>query len=260
MAKGGLDLRKVIAMTKTLGFGTGCLYKNLEPVSTEAIKMIRSSGCNAIELCAIRVERLKQLDNIGVKDLSGFSHVSLHAPDTIYKDDTKTHDILERIQRKHRQLRFKVVVLCPDFIEDWHVFDKYDIPIAFENTDLRTHFGNSINDMREVLKNPKFNMVLDLTHVYTVDKDMDLARKFSTNFASRIAEIHLSGYYIHGSDEQQHYPIHISKQKEILKSVLLDVPIIIESVWPKITNDGDPNSYLVKEIKKEYEYVYQNLD
>jgi hypothetical protein len=145
-------------------------------------------------------------------------------------------------------------------VEDWHVLEAYDLPFAFENMDQRKPSGKSVTDMRGVLGNPKLNMVLDLTHVYTIDKTMGLAREFCAAFADRIVEMHFSGYYVHGSDEQQHYPIHLSQQQELLSAAsLLDVPIIIESVWPETVGKIAQDDYLVNELRKEYAYIKENI-
>lgn len=56
-----------------IGFSTGCVYKNMEPCSPEAIAIIKKAGCDSIELCAIKPERLDYLENIDLKLLEDFS-------------------------------------------------------------------------------------------------------------------------------------------------------------------------------------------
>lgn len=215
-----------------IGFGTGSFYKNLQPVSKEATDLVKGTGCNAIEFCALNPERLDFFKDINVDN---FRHVSLHAPDIEYRNDSFSLGVLNKIEKLHKRFNFKTVVVCPNYVVDFSVFEGFDFPLSFENMDKRKNFGTSVEDMRKIfnlLPNAKF--VLDLTHVFTNDNSMKLAKEFVKEFKDRLVEIHLSGYRIHSDgDEQQHYPICVSKQKEILDSVPFGIPIIIESVFPK---------------------------
>ena len=218
-----------------LGFSTGCLYKNLEPCSAEVVNLIMATNCNAIELCAIKPERLDYLNKIDVNLLKSFSYISLHAPDINYKKDKLTLEVLDKIKKLHEKFNFKTIVICPNYVKDFSVLN-LDLPISFENMDKRKNFGTNMDDMKKVFTIlPDSKMVLDLTHIFTNDPSMKLSRDFLGEFRDRIIEIHLSGYFIHqDGDEQQHFPIFISKQKEILDSMPKNIPIIIESVFPKI--------------------------
>ncbi len=238
-----------------IGFSTGCLYKNLEPVSKKAVDMIASTGCDAIELCAGLKKRIEELALISKDDLSGFKYISLHAPDDLYYDDNKeTLNVLKNIEKNHKRLNFDCVVVHPNVVVDWSVFDDFDLPFAFENLDKGKGFGESVEDIRKVFSFVDCNMVLDLTHAYTIDSSMGLAKNLYEEFYEKISQIHLSGYYCHGGDKQQHYPISITKQTDILNAVKLDKSIIIESVLPKCV-ESDDREWIRARLSEELTYV-----
>jgi len=238
-----------------IGFSTGCLYKNWNPVSKEAIEIIRSTGCDGIELCAGKVERIDRFDSISEEDLKGFEYISLHLPDDIhYLNNSKTEKLLKKIFEIHKRIGFDCVVVHPDLVDDWEIFEKFDLPLCVENLDILKKTGKSIKDMESFLSGRKFGMVLDLTHSYTSDSSMKLAENLYDNFADRIYEIHLSGYFVQDGDGQTHSSLFITKQEEILMSVPLNKPVIIESVLFGYPDEGRAE-WAKEQLKKELNYV-----
>ena len=242
---------------RLLGFGTGCFYKNLEPVSKEAIALARTSGCNAIELCAGRRERLAYLKAIPEEDLSSFSYVSLHAPDdVVYAEDEQTRTVLDSIAEQHERLNFKLVVFHPSKVQDKSVFKEYALPIAFENVDKG--FGRTPEEMDAFFSELDARMVLDVLHAHIVDPSNGIARQFCSRFEDRICQVHVSGHKQHGEDMQQHYPISQMKQLDLLAAVPPNLPVIIESVFPEYSGN-DLYTWIKRQLKEEYDYVKNNL-
>jgi len=240
-----------------LGFGTGCFYKNLEPVSKKAIALVRNTGCNAIELCAGRRERLDYLKTIPEEDLSSFSYVSLHAPDdVVYADDEQTRTVLDSIVTSHERLNFELVVFHPSKVQDKSVFKEYALPIAFENVDKG--FGQTPEEMGEFFSELDARMVLDVLHAHLVDPSNRIAGQFCSRFKDRICQVHLSGHQQHGKDQQQHYPLSETKQLELLVAVPPNLPVIIESVFPEYSGN-DLDAWIKRQLKEEYDYVKNNL-
>jgi len=240
-----------------LGFSTGCLYKNIEPVSIEAINLIKSTKCNAIELCAGFKERITQLESISKSDLKGFEYVSLHAPDNMmYDDSSESMKILDAIARQHQRFHFNRVVIHGNNVVSGEIFRKYNLPIAIENHDTR--FGKNVEEMKDVFKRFDADMVLDVLHSYIAAKSFSqfeknpsrLTHELCAAFKDEIVEVHLSGLGKH-DDYQQHYPINEMKQLDILKSVPLNVPIIIESVFLKYLSQEK----LLEQLAEEYAYI-----
>lgn len=175
-----------------------------------------------------------------------FSYYSLHAPavDFIYRDDEVTHSLLSRIEKLHEKYNFDLIVFHPDIVEDFTIFQKYNIPLAFENMDHRKSVAVDIEGMKEIFALVDAKMVLDLNHCYTIDPSMNLAREFYDNFKDKIAEIHLSGF------ETFHEPLYKTKQLEIIEAIPdLNLSIIIEA---------GQNS--VEDIKNEFGYIINNLN
>jgi len=240
---------------KKIGFSTGCLYKNMNPISKRAVEMIVSTGCNIIELGAGEKSRIYELSSIDKSDLSQFEYVSLHAPDDlIYDNNEETLEILKKISENHARLNFDCVVIHPDAVADWSVFDVFDLPIAFENVDEWKDFGKSAQDIKKVFGFGDYGMICDLTHAHTIDSSTKLARDLQKEFTERICHIHLSGYHCFGGDSQKHYPLYLTKQRELLDAVILDRPIVIESVLPKCI-EGDEVEYMKDSLAKELGYV-----
>ncbi len=273
----------LIKMGMTIGFGTGSLYKHIEPSSIEAVELIKKCGCNAIELCGVKKDRLDKSSkenffNISKSNLNGFSHVSFHAPDDfVYDNNKETFEILDLIAELHTKLSLNLIVFHGDIIRDFSVFDKYDFPIAFENMDCRKISMRFPQDFSELMKNPKFGIALDLTHAYTNDSNGELAFEFIKLYKNKIREIHCSGNFAHGEDNQQHFPAYLEEKyiknenlpnKTILSGIILDKPIIIESVFP--VGNSSLNEFLGKElefirgkikfnqIKKEVESIFSS--
>jgi len=238
-----------------IGFSTGCLYRNIEPISKKAIKTIASTGCDAIELCAGLKERIPTLSSIGKDDLANFKYISLHAPcDISYGKNEEALNILKEIEENNKRLGFDCIVIHANNVTDWSVFSDFDLPFAFENIDKGKGLGETVEDMKKVFSFVNFKMVLDLTHAYTVDPSMELAKNLYKEFKERIFQIHLSGYYCHGEDSQQHYPINITKQEEILNAVKLDKTVIIESALPNYM-ECDKTKRIKDNLDAELKYV-----
>ena len=233
-----------------LGFSTGCLYKHLEPVSKEALNLIKLTKCDAVELCATHYEKIYYMDYFSKKDFNPFSYVSLHAPDDfIYRNNKATKNLLDNIKMNYEKFGFKVVVIHPETVADWSVFKKYDLPFAFENVDPG-RFGSTVNNLRSVLEElPSARIVVDLLHAYIHNYTINACKNMIKSFKNEIVQVHLSGYKVQ-DDGQKHSPIHSTRQEEIIKAVPKNVPIIIESVFPKMGR-----AELINGLKQEYDYV-----
>jgi len=220
-----------------IGFSTGCLYKNFNPVSKEAIEIVRSTGCRCIELCVGKVERM-----------------SLHLPDDVkYSNNEETKNLFDKIIDLHKRICFDSVVLHPDLVLYWDYICNIDLPLAFENMDNRKDFGKSVEDMQKVFSRRNFGFVLDLMHAFTNDSSMKLSKEFYNNFKNKICHLHLSGYFIQ-EDGQSHSPLFQTKQKNILLSVPLGKPVVIESVFSNCINK-DKVKFMKECLDKELNYV-----
>jgi len=67
--------------------------------------------------------------------------------------------------------------------------------------------------------------VLDLCHVYELDRTMALADRLLDAFGDRLEEIHVSGY------AGYHDPLCVTMQEPVVAAVPAGYPIVIESVF-----------------------------
>ncbi len=224
------------------------MYKTYPSTSKEIIDLCLDLGCNAIELNVATIEEAQMLEENMDKiknSLTKFKYVSLHSPAIkfIYRNDEETRKLLKIFQRAYIEFNCQCLVVHPHVIEYWGVFDAFNFKIAVENMSDDVPFATP-EKLKPIFENsPNYRMVLDVNHAYKTYESPKLADELSVAFKDKIAEIHLSGY------EFFHDLLYQTKQLDIIQSIPdKNLPIIIESYCVTIEN-----------MKKEYEYVKQNL-
>lgn len=226
---------------------TGVLYKKVHAVSEEAIEIQRSLGSDAIEIACIRKEDLPRLLNLDAgKNRQYFRHFSLHAPsDIAYGDNAETRLALTLIEEAHRRLQFDLVVIHPESVRDWGIFENVSFPFGIENADHRKGFGQTVEDLEGIFKKIGCgSFVLDVNHCFANDASMALAEELLDNFYGRLGEVHLSGFI------KYHEPLCVTGQEEILRAVPIgNHPIILEGVCDDVL-----------QAREELEYVREYLD
>lgn len=230
-----------------LGFSTGFLHKIIQPVSREAIFLCQEIGCNIIELSCSYEERIPLLENIKKSDLESFKKVSLHAPSSIFlKKDRELKLILNTIQEACKRLEIDYIIVHPNIVRNWNIFNDYTFQVAIENMDRYGETGKTVKELANIFNHKNYKLVLDLNHCFTNDKTMKLADEFIKSFKDKICEIHLSGYK---DKNNLHVPLHKTRQVNIIKVVPNKrIPIIIESECKDFN-----------EAKKEYFYIKNYL-
>ncbi len=236
-------------MKRTIGFSQGVLFKLYDVNKDANIKLLKDCGSNAIEANCHHVSDAVflplLLEHIQAHD---FDYISLHTPVNVrYGNNIETRALLEKLQEFYYQSDAKLIVVHPDLVDDWSVFEDFKMKWAIENRDDRKKNFKDQADLEKFFnEHPEWFLVLDLGHVNSNDKSMSLAKELIKLFGSRIAEVHLSGY------EKFHDPLHRTKQIEIIECCKdLYVPIIIESVFE--LSDG------LEGVKKEFDYILENL-
>jgi hypothetical protein len=231
-----------------IGFSTGAFHNFLSPVSKEAIDICRSFNLDAIEISCMRTEEIEHLLRLNEEDLSPyFSHISLHAPTRKikYGDNAACLSVLEKIWEAHLRLIFNAVIIHPDLVEDFSVFQDCPLPLAFENMDSRKIFGKTPEDFEYILRKGQSRLVLDLNHCYTNDSSLGLADKFKKTFKGNICEYHLSGF------TKYHELLYVTRQCQLIEAVAAtnDTPIIIESNCMNLTQATKELRYVQKYLK-----------
>ena len=169
-----------------------------------------------------------------------FVYCSIHLPGHEYKNDLETHTLLKRIEAICTQIPIKNIIIHPDMVIDWSVFESYKhLPFSVENMDERKVAFQWVADIKNILDTyPFLWFTLDLQHCFVNDPTMQLAKDFHEAFGDRLVEYHISWYH----PELLHYPLFKTQQNEIIQAVEnRDIPIIIESTF-------DQKDELAKEI------------
>ena len=208
-----------------IGFSTGVLNRALNIPIREVIKICREINCNAIEINCNNPEKISELQNIKSGDLQSFEYISIHAPKIIYKDNKNAREILKKIEKKNIELNSQFVIIHPDMVKNWKIFEDYNFKIAIENMDNNKPAYRSIKEIKKLIQEKNYKAVLDLNHCYVNDNSLKLAENFFDRLNDKIIELHLSGYV------KLHDPLFKTKQLKILETIPKEknIPIIIES-------------------------------
>lgn len=223
-----------------IGFSHGDFYKVMDKYAKEVFDVYAEAGSEIIEIHPNKIDEIDKLKSI-IPFIEKYPYKSIHLPTNIkYQNNIETKKVLDAIANFYKAIGANLILVHPDLVEDWDVFDGYPFVWAIENMDNRKQNYKNLPDLKELFKRKKdWKMVLDLNHCYSNDASMKLAQDFIDEFQDRIAEIHLSGYV------EYHEPLFKTKQIEIMEFCKkLNVPIIIESTFDSID-----------EAKKEMEYV-----
>lgn len=215
-----------------VGFSTGCLYKQ-KMNFVNKIKFIKEIGANAIEIGLATVEILfnftatKEIKKL----LKDFEYLSIHAPFVDFKhaNDLEGKKVIKKLKDLCKNLRVNAIVVHPDNIADFKIWEKSKLPVAIENMEKGRKFGGKVKDIKKIKDNYNFYFVLDLQHAYENDHSMKNVKKFIKIMDDKIKHLHVSGE----NKELNHSPITKSINKEkILKAIktLPKVPIISEGV------------------------------
>ncbi|PKM91292.1 hypothetical protein CVU82_01690 [Candidatus Falkowbacteria bacterium HGW-Falkowbacteria-1] len=228
----------------TIGFSDGVLH-NLFNQESDRHKAgyLKYINFNAVELHCINESLMDEMiNNLDNKLYSEFLYISLHAPAFSWNND-KNISLLKKIRLIFVKFNIKNVVIHPDEIKDWSIFEKFkDLPLSLENMDRDKKAYKNIKSLKEIINKYGFMLTLDLNHCYDNDETMILAEDFQDEFKDKIVEYHISGY----DKEKKHTTLFDkSEQIRIINSIKFkNIPIIIESCFNK-----------AYDVKKEYKYI-----
>lgn len=176
---------------RKIGFSHSVLFKVHDVYTNENIQLFIDCGCTAIEVNFHHANQASLLENI-TESVRGFKYISIHSPvDIRYGNNPDTRSILRKIEELYLKLNAKLIVVHPDLVDDWEVFNDYKVNWAIENMDDRKeHFKDALDLKEFFISNPFWGLVLDVGHCNSNDKSMILARDLITEFKDRIREIH----------------------------------------------------------------------
>lgn len=169
------------------GFSTGAIALS---DFHRALAILASTDTNAVELSAIRFSELGPLlEELPRLDLHKYTYVSIHAP-SVFSATDERHVVHQIAEVKYRPLR---VVVHPDSIYDFDLWDSLGDSVCIENMDSRKKTGRTAAELSVFFQRlPQAKFCLDVAHARQFDTSMVEAYLMLARFADRLVQVHLS--------------------------------------------------------------------
>src|SRR5579863_3166120 len=119
---------------KKIGFSHGSLYRIADKYSKSTIDIYKNCGNDVIETNINDLSEVNKLPGI-VPYIKNFTYRSIHLPKIPYKNDEQTIKFLDQVAQYYKAINADLILVHPDVVEDWSVFDAYDLNWATENMD-----------------------------------------------------------------------------------------------------------------------------
>jgi hypothetical protein len=208
---------------ETIGYSTGSLA---HADVRGALRLLETHDVGALELSALRTHELSPLlELLSELPLDRYRHVSLHAPSAFTAaEERRIAAALLRVVR-----RGWLVILHPDSICDYRVWERFGDRLAIENMDRRKPIGRTVEELRPVFSRlPEASFCLDLAHAWQCDSTMAEAARLLGAFGERLAEVHVSeldafSRHVRLSDRA------IEAYQRFGELIPIHVPVIIEA-------------------------------
>lgn len=205
------------------GFSTGSLAKG---DFRTGIAMVNGVKVDAIELSALRCSELPNLINeLDKLSLARFRYISVHAPSKF--ESLNEPDVLGLL--KPIFARGWNVVVHPDVINDWNLWDQFGAQVCIENMDVRKPIGRNADELKVIFDRlPKASLCFDVGHVRQVDPTMYEARRILSHFGNRIRQVHVSTVTTRSRHERLSF-LSMLAYREIAHLIPSNAAIILES-------------------------------
>jgi hypothetical protein len=119
--------------------------------------------------------------------LDDFERVSLHAP-------VRAEVPMDTIAAIEALSLDADVIFHPDTWGDQPSVDRLGPTVVFENMDVAKQFGKSVADLERVFAaHPQAGFCLDVAHVWTNDRSLELGHDLLDAFTDRLRQLHVSG-------------------------------------------------------------------
>ena len=208
---------------RRIGFSTGALA--LGDVD-RGLEMLRGRRVEVVELSALRQPELQPLVSaLGRLELGQFEYVAFHAPSCIER--RKEAAVVERL--RHVADRGWPIVLHPDAVTDWNLWEPFGSLLLVENMDRRKEIGRTVEDLEKVFERvPEAGFCLDVGHAQQCDSSMTEAYRMLKRFGSRLRQIHLSEVSTSSTHDRLSY-VSILAVREVAHLIPEDIPVILET-------------------------------
>jgi hypothetical protein len=218
---------------REIGFSTGALAKGN---FTHALAMLQEQGIKVVELSALRDYELPGLVTaLPSLDLSGFTHISIHAPSKFVEiSEYRAASLLELAAQ-----RGMGIVVHPDTISDVRTWRDFGTLLWLENLDKRKPVCRTTAELDRTFEQfPSAGFCLDLAHARQIDPTMSEAARMLKTFGNRLRQVHASGL----NSNSTHTALSaaaISAVSQVSHLVPQHIPIILESPIPEYAIRGE---------------------
>jgi hypothetical protein len=172
---------------RPIGFSTGALaYGNFR----RALEILQDIQSGPIELSALRQNELAPLiEALDSLDLSGFTYVSVHAPSKYeYVHEAEVVGLLGEVAARGWR-----IVLHPDVIRDFAIWNSFGQLLLIENMDKRNSCGRTARELSDIfVKLPQAGLCFDIGHCRQVDPTMNESYLILREFGHRLTQLHVS--------------------------------------------------------------------
>jgi hypothetical protein len=219
-------------MERSIGFSTGALAL---ADFRRALEMMRPRHLQAVELSALRDgELIPLIDALDSLDLSGYNHISVHAPSAFGKLSES---------EGARQLRGLLgrgwpIVVHPDALLDRSAWDGFGPWLCIENMDKRKPIGRTVGELERVFASfPEASFCFDIGHARQVDPTMSEAALILRRFGGRLRVVHMSEVNARSGHEAISFTA-LNGFRKVAPLIPPGVPIILETVIPEDRMDS----------------------
>jgi hypothetical protein len=188
--------------------------------------MVNHKNLSVIELSALREhELIPMLDAIPGLDLSGFAHVSIHAPSQA--EPAWEAALCSRLDDEG--IRGCPIVVHPDAIVDFGLWRELGSIVCIENMDKRKPIGRTAEELAVVFDQlPDASLCFDIGHARQVDLTMTEAYLILREFGSKLTQVHVSEV----NTRSKHDPLSYSSIlafREVARLIPEHVPLVLET-------------------------------
>jgi len=208
---------------RPIGFSTGALAHG---DFRRGLEMLRGIESGPIELSALRENELAPLvEGLESLDLSAFTYVSVHAPSKYeYGHEAEVFGLLGEVAARGWR-----IVLHPDTIRDFAIWDSFGALLLIENMDKRNSCGRTARELSAIFDRlPQAGLCFDIGHCRQVDPTMNESYLILREFADRLTQLHVSEV----NSRSTHDPLSCAAIGAFAKVACLlpdRVPVILES-------------------------------
>src|SRR5690242_7412489 len=181
----------------------------------------------SVELSALRQSELLPLLNaLDTLDLSGFTHISIHAPSRFEPGwEAVAFESLSR-----QLIREWPIVVHPDAVSDWTPWRDFGSLLCIENMDRRKPIGRTALELEQVFHHvPEASFCFDIGHARQCDPTMTEAYLILREFGSKLRQVHVSEVNTRSRHDPLSYASILAFQ-EVAHLIPNSVPLILETL------------------------------